>query len=358
MRDIYHLPSVDRGLHYVISSLFAIFYPHVQVEGGRVDGADPDDNEDLEDRNLLVAIGGPGFAYIRPGNAVAFRDWRGALSVQSDRRHFMRPFETIARAVNLEDQHGHIDEVAAVTRDGIRVRLKNIDYRFCILSDEKYVETALNKRPRGERAAPRARQVPYPYSISAMETIAYSLAVTDKGLEPWHQGVRRVLNGALLGFIGTHDLDYLTAPRQDGKNPRRELRLELFAPALQGELRKVGAELHWMDVGFFDIDPMGEDKTQDPVDSTRTNLWAARWVGDAKTVRSFGEGVRLAFQEIGRAEAQAEMIMAITDALRNVDFGANGAETLRRIFLTRTAQILESLRDGKDKDRRRPPHAR
>jgi hypothetical protein len=122
--------------------------------------------------------------------------------------------------------------------------------------------------------------------------------------------------------------------------------VELFAPAVRDNLRRVGAELHWMDIGHFDIDDLGENQEQDPVDETRTRRWAAQWIGDARTIRSYGEARHMAYQELARAEAQAEMIMSITDSLRNVSFGDDRADTLRQIFLARTAQILEALRDG------------
>ena len=186
-----------------------------------------------------------------------------------------------------------------------------------------------------------------------MTSIAYSFSVSDRGLDTWHEVIKRAVGGALSSFISSHDLDYLTAPRQDGQNPRRELRVELFAPAVKDALRRAGAELHWMDIGQFDIDDLSENKEQDPVDQARTKFWAARWVGDANTIRSYGEAKHLMNQELARAEAQAEMIMSITDALRDVSFGQDRAETLRHIFLARTSQILEALRDGNV--RREPP---
>lgn len=354
VQDIYHLPRVGQAFHYVFSSLFGFFYPAIHVDGGKIDDEDPDDETNIEDKNVLRAIGGPGFVRIQPGNAVAFRDWQGAGGIETNRLYFMRPFEMIARVVNLEDQHGHIDEQPATTSDGIRLRLKNIDYRFCVLRPEQKL-AELPKPKRSERGQPMQRNltVPFPFSEAAITSIAYSFAVSDRGLDRWYDVVSRAVSGALGSFISSHSLDYLTAPRQDGQNPRRELRVELFASAVRESLRKVGAELHWMDIGHFDVDDLQENKEQDPVDQARTKFWAAHWIGDAKTIRSYGEARHIIYQELARAEAQAEMIMSITDALRNITFGPNQAETLRQIFLARTAQILEALRDT-DKNREPP----
>ena len=328
----------------MFASLFGFFYPIAHVDGGKIDDEDPDDETSIEDKNLLRAIGGPGFVRIEPGNAVAFRDWQKARGIATNRLYFMRPFEMIARVVSLEDQHGHLDDQPATTSDGIRLRLKNIDYRFCVLRPEPEIADLPRRSERGQPTQ-RDLNTPFPYSEAAIESIAYSFSVSDKGLDRWYEAVSRAVSGALTTFIGDHNLDYLTAPRQDGQNPRRELRVELFAPAVRESLRRVGAELHWMDIGHFDVDIPQENKDQDPVDRTRTKFWAARWVGDARTVRSYGEAKHIAYQELARAEAQAEMIMSITDALRNVASGSDQTETLRHIFLARTAQILEALRD-------------
>ena len=332
VRDIYHLPTVGRAFHYVFASLFGFFYSVAYVDGGKIDDEDPDNENNIEDKNLIRAIGGPGFVRIQPGNAVAFRDWYGPQGIGSSGLYFLRPFEMITRVVSLEDQHGHIDEAPATTSDGIRIRLKNIDYRFCVLRKEKNRDT----------------NNPYPFSTSAVETIAYSFAVSNSGQDRWHDVVQRAVSGELGRFISSHDLDYLTAPRKNGQSPRRELRMELFAAAIRDNLRRVGAELQWMDIGHFDIDELKEGQELHLVDQTRTRRWTTKLIGDAKTIRSFGEAKRLAYQELARAEAQAEMIISITDALRNVSFGSNQAETLRHIFLARTAQILESLQDGRN----------
>ncbi|HSJ87640.1 MAG TPA: hypothetical protein VK909_10560, partial [Anaerolineales bacterium] len=350
VQDIYHLPQFRRAFHYVFSSLFGLFYPIAEIEGGRFNRDDPDDESQMEERHLLRAIGGPGLVKIQPGNAVAFRDWQNTRGIGDSQLYFLRPFEMIARVVNLEDQHGHMGNSAATTRDGIRLRLRNIDYRVSILPPEQEKPSiAEGKKSNGKRYLQRNQSTPFPYSQAAINSIAYSFSVSDRGLDTWHEVVKRNVGSALSGFISEHDLDYLTAPRQDGQNPRRELRVELFAPALQDALRKAGAELHWMDIGQFDIDDLSENKEQDPVDQARTKFWAARWVSDAHAIRSYGEARHLLNQELARAEAQAEMIMSIADALRDVSFGKDRAEAIRHIFLVRTAQILEALRDGDKK---------
>lgn len=336
VRDIYHLGDIGRAFHYVFASLFGVFYPVIHVDGGKIDNEDPDDETNIEEKHLLRAIGGPGFVRIEPGNAVAFRDWQQARGVAANQLYFMRPFEMIAKVVNLEDQHGHIAEQAGTTRDGIRVHLKNIDYRFCV-----------------QRAGSKDRNTPYPFAPAAVEAIAYSFAVSDRGQDRWHDVVERNVTGALASCISSRDLDHLTAPRRSGQDPRREVRTELFAASVSDSLRTMGAELQWMDIGQFDIDDLQENQDLHPVDETRTKRWQTNVMGDAKAIRALGEAKHLAYQELARAEAQAEMIVSITDSLRNVSLGSDQAETVRHIFLARTAQILEALQDRQNGNSRK-----
>jgi hypothetical protein len=107
----------------------------------------------------------------------------------------------------------------------------------------------------------------------------------------------------------------------------------------------LGTELLWIDVGHIDIVDPG-------VDSGRLDLWATDWIGNASNIRADGEAVRQAYQELGRAEAQSEYIMSITNELKNIDMSGDPRENLRRILLVRTAQILDAMADDRKKEKK------
>ena len=76
-------------------------------------------------------------------------------------------------------------------------------------------------------------------------------------------------------------------------------------------------------------------------------MWAAEWMGNAKVARAFGEARLLAYQELGRAEAQAELIISITQAMEGIPISGDSVQSLQRILMARTAQLLDALRpDG------------
>lgn len=323
VQDIYALQSFRQALHYVLSSLFAIFYPRLKIEGGKMQISEGKES-------LIDAVGGPGFVLIQPGNAVTFRELTGPSHASIAQPYFLRPFEKIGQIISLDDQHGHVEKVMCVTRDGIRMSLRDIHFRYKILAREDAGKPVL-----------RSPEHPYPFSEQAMYDMAYNMTVEENGPTSWHRAVQKKVVGAITDYINEHNIDFLTAPRLAGQDPRAEIRVALFAPKLRSQLKALGAELLWVDIGHLDID-------EGSVDEKRLNLWATPWIGSADTMRAYGKATRDAYQELGRAEIQAEMVMSITDALQNVNLdGEDPTNALQKMLLLRASQVLDAMHDGK-----------
>ncbi len=274
VQDIYALEEMKDASTYVMASMFGNHYPGMVIDGGRRQ-VPPDFT------HLLDAIGGPGFVMIQPGSAVVFKKLRSASRASVTNSYFLAPFETIAQIASLEDQHGYVESLRAMTRDGIKVVVRNLNYRFRILpemKDGKPVQRSLEK--------------PYPYSEEAMQNMTYNLTVAAEGLDPWPDAVRRMVVGRIKDYIVTNNLDYLTAPREESQDPRGSLRDAVFSGDLRAHLASIGAELQWIDVGHFDIE-------DNDVDSVRVDMWAAEWLGNAKVARAFGEARLASLPGIG-----------------------------------------------------------
>ena len=322
VQDIYALGEMKDASKYVMASMFGFRYPDIIIDGGRRQ-VPPDTT------NLLDSIGGPGFVMIQPGSAVVFKKLTATSLASVTRSYFLAPFETIAQIASLEDQHGFLESVQAMTRDGIRVNVRNLHYRFRILPEMKE-----------GKPVQRSLEKPYPYSEEAMQNMTYNLSVTPAGLDPWPTAVRRMVVGRITDYISTNKLDFLTAPREESEDPRGSLRNAIFANDLRARLATIGAELQWIDVGHIEIE-------NTDVDSVRVDMWAAEWMGNAKVARAFGEARLLAYQELGRAEAQAELIISITQAMEGIPISGDSVQSLQRILMARTAQLLDALRpDG------------
>ncbi len=281
------------------------------------------------DVNLIDKIGGPGFVVIEPGNAAMFRKLRGPSEASVSETYFLAPFEKLASAVNLDEQQGIKETMTALTRDGIKVTLSDIHFRYRVKQQEE------------KDGEPMRRSIvnPYPFSEAAIRDMTFNLQVQKNGLETWQEAIDRSITGAIADFVASRTIDYLTAPRTNDFNPRLELRNQLFLADMKRRLAGLGAELLWVDVGHIEI----EDES---VDDLRTNLWSADWAGDAAEVRAYGDAIRQAYQELGRAEAQADLIMSISGALSEAKLSNDLPENIRRLLIARTAQLLNAMTDS------------
>lgn len=319
VKDIYNINHTRDAFRYVIASMFGFEYPTLTIDKG--------EKQLTKNKvNLIDKIGGPGKVMIEPGNAAMFRNLHSPSDVNITTTYFLPPFDTVAQAVNLEEQQADKDEINAMTRDGIKVIIRDIHFRYRI----RFLQGP-NKLP-----VRPTMETPYPISPNAMENVAFNLSVERNGLDKWNTAVERVVIGAITDFVAGNYIDFLTAPREGKRNPRIEIRNELFYRGVQRALEGLGAELLWADVGHVDVD--------DPrVDDSRNDMWAAEWIDDANAIRAFGEAKRAAYHELGRAEAQAELIMSITDVVSQSIQDSGGNVDIRKILLARTAQVLDAM---------------
>lgn len=337
VKDIYNLKQLTDALHYVFSSMFGVNYPHIHIDNGQK--VIP-----RKETNLIDAIGGPGYALIQPGNAVLFHKLRKVSRNIITQSVLMTRFETIGTITNLDDQDGYVEKMEVVSRDGIKIEVRDIRFRYRILSE------MVNGQP-----VARSRENPYPFSRTAFIDLSYFLTVKlddekkptssadETKLTTWGETVRQMITSVIEDFINSHTVDYLTAPRDHQRDPRQEIAELMFGPGLTGSLRRAGTHLQWVDIGHFDI--IAED-----VDRERIGLWAADWVGDTEVKKAYSEANRMASIELGRAEGQAEMLDGIAQALKNIDLDGNRAKSIRHVLLARTAQILEAMHDNRLED--------
>ena len=324
IHDIYELEKLRHAFRYLFASFFGFFYPKLSISGGK-------NSLKKGDVNMLDVIGGPGNVYVQPGNAVLFEGQAAPAAIYPDGCHFVPRFERI-QPIALEDQYGELEGVSAMTRDGIDVRIGRTRFRFRLLADR---EAGLRKKP-------------YPYSEGAIYNMLYNRTVSEDGPGDWSSGVASELRKVVIAYINHNTLDHLTAPEATGADPRGDIKHQVFSPEITRKLHSRGTELLSIDIGSFEI-------PNKQVDKQRLNTWQAKWMGDARLNRSYGEAQHLAYQEIGRAEAQAEMLISIVHALSDVDLHRSTRQSLRDMILVRTAQLIEAMGEGLPKEAKPAP---
>ncbi len=343
VQDVYELPSFRLALNYIFASFVGFGYPNLTIEDGKK-------QIKKGETNLLDTIGGPGYVNIRPGNVVLFESLRSPSSVRSSGFHFISRFETIREIVSLDDQHGFIEELKTKvrTKDGIQIIVRDVHYRYRLRTGRRF----------GDYEKRKAID-PYPYSVQAVKDMAYNRSARATGLTDWHSTIQLAVDGAITDYIKAHKFDQLTAPSYEDADPRADISKKMMSKGIRNRLRNWGAELLWFDIGHFDVVEQVEGiEMKRTVEEQRIDTWSARWDGDSMIIRAAGEARRMAYQEVGRAEGQADVLLSIIRSLEEAGFepGAN-QENLRAIVWMRVAQILDAAaeEDKRDTTRKKLP---
>ncbi len=320
VQDIYELKSYSLAWRYLLASLFAMNYPRLVISEGK---------RKLKpgEENLLDIIGGPGIVIVRPGNVVLFERLNNPSSVRAEGVHFVSRFETIKEISSLEDQHDVIEEMQALTKDGIIVTVREVHYRYRLWSSRRL------SGPAG-----RSPNVPYPYSVQAVRNMAYNRAVRPTGWATWPETVKLMFESEIKNYIRGNKIDKVTAPRGTDLDPRGDIHQLYNRPGFRERFKGIGAELLWYDIGHFEV----EDKQ---IEDQRVDTWGAEWRGDANVLLAYSDAIDKAYREQGRAEAQAEMLMAIVYALRDIKDSDDDLEKIKDVFLLRLAQLLDATGD-------------
>lgn len=315
---LYRLRSLKLAFQYLLAVLFGIKYPTLVIDNGR---KLLKENEE----NLLDVIGGPGWLVVQTGNVVVLERCGGPPVVYGAGTHFISRRERIKEIISLMEHKDVIPEVRAFSRDGIEVILRNVNFRYRLDSGES---TGNGRK--------YSLDNPHPFSEEAARRMVYRRSLSANGPESWHAGVRGGVIGEITSYINSHSLDQLMFPSQHGINPRAEIAARFESPATRKKMRDRGAELLFVGIGEFAIP--NQDITQEWL-----RYWQTKLQGNASVARAYTDAQLQRYQELGRAEGQAEMLISILHALEDLDLTGRPERNLRNLVLLRTGQILDSM---------------
>lgn len=318
IRVVHNLSRLRLGMRYLGSLLFAIRYPRLTIQDG-------EKQIPLGETNLLDEIGGPGYLIIQPGSLVLLEGVNGNMRVCGEGSNFVTRFEKIRELLNLDDRHGFIESTVVTTKDGVTIKVRDINYGYRLRTGRVFSE-----------AARQNQDAPYPFSFRAVLNMAFGRSVGTAGITPWHNMVNLAVDAAITDHIRANRFDTVTAPRFDRETARVEIANRLNSDRTRNRLRDVGAELLWVDMGHFEI----VDKR---VEEQLMETWGAKWAGMADVRRAFGDAKRQSYLELGRAEGQADMLISILEVLDSIDDLTGKEDTIKAIILSRTSQILDGM---------------
>lgn len=315
-QDIFNLSELlDQACRYLLYSLFGLpKYPTLIIRDGKIEPG-------KRGSHLINTIGGPGYVDIKLGNAVLFERAAGASSVHGAGKHFIRRFECVREIVDLEMQH-RTGDADTETKDGIHIIIRDIEVTFRLRADPRTPRTAIN---------------PYPFATKAIYTIAYDKSVNVEGaISNWQGSVFGAVKGRIAGWVSSNTLDALTAPLDE--DPRQQIQDIFKRKDVHKQFFNIGVELLWISAGHID--------TPREVDDRRLATWRVHWQTHNLITQARAEATEITYKSLARAEAQAETLTAIMQALREAAANNEHGEQQTRLgdlIIVYMAQILESM---------------
>ena len=327
LQEIYELNVFRKVLNHLISAMFSMGLPTLQIMDGQKEIAPGE-------INIVDRIGGPGILKIEPGNVVVLETLKAPSRILGSGELKINRGEIIKAVIKIGDYPGKIDEFTIATRDGIDMKVSGVEYRFCIISPKQDVNL-------------RTMQNPYPFSKKAVYNLVYNRnAGTDGKIGEWPEAVKGAIRGIITEHIASHELDQLLSPPAKEDHPIYQLHKKFEDPKYVEKIKSAGAKLLWINIG--NISPAQKD-----IEDQRLKVWLAKQSGTERLLKAQGEAEKVSSRERGRAESQTVLLRSIAQALQDTDSGngqdkANTAKNLWNIVLARTAQILESMGTERD----------
>ena len=344
---------------FFLSLLWPVF-PKARVVNGNLEH-DPDRFEYVD------IIGGPGRIHVRPGNVASFMTNRMQTAVVTNMTYWLRPFERLRNIISLEEQTFTKDEIETYTRDGIKIKVKNIEVRYRIphtdgrekWSDYRNQFIALGRSPKERRdfgkifdavrkdnieeisrtyrlnAHPQAQKLKgflnkvadlikddellyinrAPNEYGNIDRKALQSAINNLY---WNITVEKTLEKRVRFFVNRHNLDYFTAPnfveKKDNDLPNGHFRVEFRDQVLKDAnsvLKPVGAEVTFMDVGIFEIN-------RKEIETARYTLWQWKTRTQADRIRSEGQAILEQARNRGRNEGERRIVEKIIEGLDKI----------------------------------------
>lgn len=277
------------------------------------------------DLKTFDIIGGPGWVYVTPGNAILLERLDSQSDVLGSGRHFIHRLHRVRNIVSLKDQHASPRDLIAHSKDGIKVTVEGFQFRYRI-------HTGGGKG----KAAKRRLRDPYPFSVEAVRNMTYKRNVTASGeLAAWENVIQFGFDGAVLGFIRNNSLNRILVPKRADGNARKEIEEIINSEQTRKGLEGNGAELLWCDIGRFIVDKdIGDEKIK---------IWLAKLRGSATIIRAQGKAEVISYEERAQAEGQIAILQGIIQALEASGLSKNVDDNMWKIVISQSAQILETM---------------
>ncbi len=185
--DIYELEDPPVARRYLLQTVFASQYNFMEIRGGDV--------QPEFQKMPIFRIGGPGLVRVHLDSAALFETIEGkprVIGPTAGNPRSMAALEGFERLRSVIDLCDQMDEysVEGRTRDGIRIRLKNVNTVFSVYRDRQRPSLAK----------------PYPFDPLAIQRLVYGQGTTS-----WVTATHSLIRRKFGEFISRHTLSEFLA---------------------------------------------------------------------------------------------------------------------------------------------------
>jgi hypothetical protein len=271
------------------------------------------------EETVAQRAGGPAALIVYNDTAVVTEQGGRVKRVLGPGAHALEAFEKLWETVDLRPQR-RVCQVDALTKEGIPV---TCDLDICFRIADSAVSAG------GKESSPTSRSgITYPYAEDAVlrATTGKWICAPENRTRAlnWDGRVVLMAEATLRDILATFRLDWLIrAPQPDQPHPRDEIRRWLKSE-LKDKVGVVGAQLKEIELGQIQVKiPARDDASTTQVSERLIEIvsqqwieaWNADWSARALTSRAEGEAELLRI-DAARIQAQAEMVIALTEALQ------------------------------------------
>jgi regulator of protease activity HflC (stomatin/prohibitin superfamily) len=293
MRAIYGLQDVGEAESSLVRELFGTlsFRPYLIIQDGKVPS---------NDKDPLMRVGGPGNLVIYKDSAVVLEKAGKLTRVAKKGFVKLEDFERVWDVVDLRP-HRWVFPVSAMSKEGIPVTCE--------------ADVTLQIDDGGKEPS---EDEPFPATEKAIFIAATRKWMREAERSPDDQffdWARRAIigmtEGALRAILARYLFDQLLggAESKNGGHFRAEI-LDDLKIQLEKQFPDLGAKLTKV--------ALGDIKVDDKVAQQQVEAWQALWKRWIREREAEGKAARIQYEEAAKAQAQADMIIAITQAFKSL----------------------------------------
>ncbi len=365
MTAMYSLKRFSHGIRHVISIVFGFGGISITVRNGEIDRPSPG-KDGIEPDEAAIRIGGPGKISIKMDSAAFLERGSGFSRAVGPGDHRLSAFERVRSVFDLRTQSLTDDRPEWVlTRDGIPVRARastvfrlfdhiegDVDLEpprptqsFIRVIQDRLIEPFMTDihalwRRLLRHPAPAAQAAPIRPRRVSTEVLRRAVYELPAGV-PWARAAHGAVSGQVREAFASRLLDQLFAPDRLEMRPRQEIADRVFVDSRRN-LAQRGVDL--IGLHFDNIVVPTEVVEQ------RRRTWEVNWKRESTIIEAGGEAESLLAYQNARADAQAELLQAVTQAIRTLDQTADRSELAHPLALrfmdVIARQVDSTLRDS------------